>query len=114
MKNLLLTCPSQDESENREVLVRGDHTQSEEEMIQHALENLEEFTEDEPPDEEDLEHQFILDSEAEEKEQEVFLTLQMNRRTDHSYATHYYGEYWDSENTPANGPVGYTDKKTVQ
>ncbi len=110
MKNLLLTIESSGEGNKKEVLVRGDHTQSQEEMIDHARHNLLDFMSSDELNEEDIEHKFILDDEAEEKEHDVFLTLQMNRRTDQSYATGYYGEYWRSNNTPANGPVGFTKK----
>lgn len=114
MKNLLLTIEFPEEGVDREVLVRGDHSQSRDDMIQHARHHLLEFLSPGQLDVEQIEHRFILDDEADDKQHDVYLTLQMNRRTDHSYATGYYGEFWESDNTPANGPVGYTDKKTVQ
>ena len=111
MKNLLLTISSPELEEDPEVLVRGDHTQSRSDMMEHALRTLPSFLDLGDLDEENIESSFLLDAEADAKESEVAMTLRMNRRTDQSYATHYYGEFWDSDNTPANGPVGYSEKK---
>jgi hypothetical protein len=111
MKNLLLTISSPELEENPEVLVRGDHTQSRSDMMEHALATLPSFLDLGELDEENVESSSLLDEEADAREGEVAMTLRMNQRTDHSYATHYYGEYWESDNTPANGPVGYSENK---
>ncbi len=113
LKNLLLSIEDSSANDVRKILVKGDHTQSKSALLQHAREQLKTyFSLGDLEDDELLnEATWLNQEEVESKKTEVYLTLQVNHRTEERFSTGYYGEDWSCNYTPANGPVGYSEKK---